>query len=119
MIIQQKEKKEFIKRLHFIKGQIEGIEKMMNDGREVKEVFDQLKAIEQGLHKAIYDVLDDQLKKQFAELLSERLALCPGDCDDAGRLQFLKREFPKLELQDLVKEYGWLSNSLASVQKSN
>lgn len=119
MIINQKEIKEFIKRLHFIKGQIEGIEKMMNDGREVKEVFDQLKAIEQGLHKAIYDVLDDQLKKQFAGLLAERLALCPGDCDDAGRLQLLKREFPKLEPQDLVKEYGWLSNSLASVRKSN
>lgn len=119
MVIQQKEKKEFIKRLHFIKGQLEGIEKMMNNGRGVGEVFDQLKAVERGLHQAIYGVLDDQLKKQFAGLLSERLSLCPGDCDDAERLQLLKCDFPKLEPQDLVKEYGWLTNSLASVRKSN
>ena len=119
MIPRPREKKEFLKRLHYIKGQLDGIEKMMENGREMGDIFGQLKAVEKGLHQAIYGVLDGQLKKQFAELLSERLTLCPGDCDDAERLQVLKRDFPKFELKDLVKEYGWLSNSLSSARKSN
>ena len=116
MTISQKEKREIVKRLHHIKGQLGGIEKMLDDDRSVKEVYAQLKAVEKGLHQAIYVVLDDQLKKHFAEVLAERLALCPGDCDDAERLQFLKHEFAKLNLKELIDELAWLRNSLNSVK---
>lgn len=116
MNISPKEKKEIVKRLHYIKGQLGGIEKMLEDDRPVKEVYTQLKAVEKALHQAIYGVLDDQLKKHFAEVLVERLALCPGDCDDAERLQFLKSEFAKLDLKGLIDELAWLRNSLNSVR---
>ncbi|MEW6061511.1 MAG: metal-sensitive transcriptional regulator [Bacteroidota bacterium] len=116
MIISHKEKKEIVKRLHYIKGQLAGVEKMLNDGRLVKDVYAQLKAAERALHQAIYGVLDDQLKKHFAEVLAERLALCPGDCDDAERLQFLKGEFAKLDVKELIDELAWLRNSLNSVK---
>ncbi|HLF19616.1 MAG TPA: metal-sensitive transcriptional regulator [Bacteroidota bacterium] len=119
MIVEERRKKEFLKRLHYIKGQLEGIERMFGDGRTVKDIFGQLKAVENGLHEAMYGVLDDELKKQFAELLAERLSLCPGDCEDADRLQLLKRQFPTLELSDLVKEYAWLTNSLSVARKPN
>jgi len=116
MTISPREKKEIVKRLHYIKGQLGGIEKMLDDGRTVKDVYAQLKAVEKGIHQAIYGVLNDQLKKHFAEVLSERLALCPGDCDDAERLQFLKSEFARLDLKELIDELGWLRNSLNSVR---
>jgi DNA-binding FrmR family transcriptional regulator len=116
MTISSREKKEIVKRLHYIKGQLTGVEKMLNDGRQVKEVYSQLKAAERALHQAIYGVLDDQLKKHFAEVLAERLALCPGDCDDADRLQFLKSEFAKLDLKELIDELAWLRNSLNAVK---
>ena len=112
MSISQSEKKEIVKRLHHIKGQLGGVEKMLVDDRPVKEVYAQLKAVEKALHQAIYSVWDDQLKKHFAEVLAERLALCPGDCDDAERLQFLKIEFAKFNLKELVDELAWLRNSL-------
>ena len=108
----QKEKKEVIKRLHHIKGQLGGIEKMLIGDRPVKEVYAQLKAVEKALHQAIYGVLDDQMKKHFAEVLVERLALCPGDCDDAERLQFLKSEFARFDFKELIDELAWLRNSL-------
>ena len=114
--ISQKEKKEVVKRLHHIRGQLGGIEKMLEDDRPVKEIYAQLKAAEKSLHQAIYGVLDDQLKKHFAEVLAERLALCPGDCDDAERLQFLKSEFAALDLKDLIDELAWLRNSLNAVK---
>jgi DNA-binding FrmR family transcriptional regulator len=116
MTISPKEKKEIVKRLHYIKGQLGGIEKMLGDDRPVKDVYAQLKAVERGLHQAIYAVLDDQLKKHFAEVLAERLALCPGDCDDNERLQFLKSEFAKFDLKELIDELAWLRNSLNSVK---
>ena len=119
MTISQKGKKEIVKRLHYIKGQLAGVEKMLEDGRIVKDVYTQLKAAERALHQAIYGVLDDQLKKHFAEVLVERLALCPGDCDDAERLQFLKAEFSKLNLKELIDELAWLRNSLNSVKPIN
>ncbi len=116
MNISLKEKKEILKRLHHIKGQLGGIEKMLGENRPVKEVYGQLKAAEKALHQALYVVLDDQMKKHFAEVLAERLALCPGDCDDAERLQFLKSEFAKLDLKELIDELAWLRNSLNSVK---
>ncbi|MBI3585521.1 MAG: metal-sensitive transcriptional regulator [Ignavibacteriales bacterium] len=119
MSISEREKKEIVKRLHHIRGQLGGIEKMLTDDRPMKEVYVQLKAAEKALHQVIYGVLDDQLKKHFAEVLVERLALCPGDCDDAERLQFLKAEFAKLDLKELIDELAWLRNSLNSVKRLN
>ncbi|MEK7671057.1 MAG: metal-sensitive transcriptional regulator, partial [Bacteroidota bacterium] len=119
MTVSGTEKREIIKRLHHIKGQLGGIEKMIDEDRSVKEIYAQLKAVERALHQAIYGVLDDQLKKHFAEVLAERLALCPGDCDDAERLQFLKSEFAKLDLKELIDELAWLRNSLNSVKTNN
>ena len=108
-----------MKRLHYITGQLGGIEKMLDDDRLVKDVYAQLKAVEKGVHQAIYGVLDDQLKKHFAGVLAERLPLCPGDCDDAERLQFLKNEFPKLDLKEFIDELTWLRNSLNSAKTVN
>lgn len=110
-------KKEILKRLQYIKGQLGGIAKMLEDERPVKDIYAQLKAVERGLHQAIYVVLDDQLKKRFAELLAERLAVCPGDCDDAERLQFLRHEFSTLGLKELIDELAWLRNSLNAVNQ--
>lgn len=89
---------------------------MLADDRPVKDIYGQLKAVEQALHQAIYVMLNDQLKKHFDEVLAERLAVCPGDCDDAERLQFLKHEFSKLDLKQLIDELAWLRNSLNSVK---
>jgi len=116
MTIGVKEKKEIIKRLHHIKGQLGGIEKMLDEDRPIQDVYGQLKAAEQALHQAIYAVLNDQIKRQFAETLATRLAACPGDCDDAERLQFLRREFSKLDLKELIDELTWLLDSTKPIK---
>ncbi len=110
-MMSSKEKKEIVKRLHYIKGQLGGIEKMLDEDRSMQDIHRQLKAVEQALHQAIYVVLDDHLKRQFAEALAKRLAVCPGDCDDAERLQFLRHEFAKLDLKELIDELAWLTDS--------
>jgi len=114
--VSSKEKKEIVKRLHYIQGQLGGVEKMINNDRPAKDVYGQLKAVEQALHQAIYLVFDGQLKRHFAEVLAERLAVCPGNCGDAERLQFLRHEFSKLDLKELIDELAWLRNSLNLIQ---
>lgn len=83
-MLNQIEKKAVLKRLRYVKGQIEGIERMIDSNRSLQDIFIQLKAIEQGVSKIIYVVFEEQLKKHLAEVLSKRLAACPGNCSDAG-----------------------------------
>lgn len=106
-----KEKKAITKRLHYLQGQLKGIERMVNEERAVQEVFNQLKAVEQGVHTTIHDVLEDQLKMHLAEVLSVRLAACPGNCSDAERLRYTKREFAKLDLKGIIESLSWMENS--------
>jgi DNA-binding FrmR family transcriptional regulator len=56
----QKEKRDTIKRQRYLKGQLGGIEKMLEDDRPIQEVFAQLKAVEQALHQVIYVVWDER-----------------------------------------------------------
>lgn len=103
MTLNPTEKKAVLKRLHRLKGQIAGVERMLESGRPIAEIFQQLKAVESALHQAIYVVLDEQLKKHLAEALVRGLEACPGECDDCDRLNILKREFSKFDLKDVIK----------------
>lgn len=108
-MLNQHEKKAVLKRLHTIQGQLNGIEKMIDEGRSVQDIFNQLKAVEKGVHSTIYDVLEDQLKMHLAEVLSVRLAACPGNCSDVERLQFTRREFANLDLKAIIESLSWLA----------
>jgi len=115
----QIEKKEILKRLHYVAGQIGGIERMVDSDRPIKEVYVQLKAVERSLHSTIYEVLDKQVKSRFAAVLADRLSKCPGDCDNAARLQILKKGFSELDLKDLIIEYEWLQHSAEELGKND
>ncbi|MBI4547017.1 MAG: metal-sensing transcriptional repressor [Ignavibacteriae bacterium] len=108
-MLNQKEKKTIRQRLRYVEGQLKGIEKMIQEDRSVQEVFDQLKAVEQGIHTTLYDVFEDQLKMHLAEVLSARLAACPGNCNDAERLQFTKQQFAQLDLKGVIDSLSWLT----------
>jgi CsoR family transcriptional regulator, copper-sensing transcriptional repressor len=98
-MLRMNEKKEILKRFHYVTGQIHGIEKMIQNDRPLKEVYTQLQAVEKGIGKAIYVVFQEQLKKNLAEVLSKRLAECPGNCSDAERLEVTRQQFAKLDLK--------------------
>ena len=104
----QKDKRTILKRLHYVQGQLQGVEKMIGNDRPAEHVYIQLKAVEQGIHRVIHVVFEEQLKKHLAEVLSSRLAACPGNCSDAERLQFTKKQFDKLDLKEVIKSLSWL-----------
>lgn len=108
-----------LKRLHFLSGQIGGIERMIGEERSVKEVYIQLRAAENALHNVIYDVLERQIKSRFIEVLADRLERCPGDCNDCDRLQFLKDGFSDVNLKELIDELTWLRTPLDTAISSH
>ena len=56
------EKKKIIARLHKINGQINGVEKMINDNRYCDEVLTQLLAIEKSIKSVSDYILENHMK---------------------------------------------------------
>jgi len=90
------------KRLRFIKGQLGGIEKMLNNGKEPKEIINQFKAAEEALNKAHFLLLEDVFRKGLALQLSVVIKACPGNCQDADKIAFLQKKFPQLEIGEIT-----------------
>ncbi|MGI8600832.1 MAG: metal-sensitive transcriptional regulator [Chitinophagaceae bacterium] len=91
-----------IKRLHYIKGQLGGIEKMLKEGKEPDQIINQFKAAEQALNKAHFLLLDEVLRKGLALQLADVIKACPGNCQDAQKIAFLQEKFPQLELREIT-----------------
>lgn len=113
---------DLIKRLNSVKGQIEGIVKMLNEDREPDQIIIQFKAADQALQKAHYLVLDEVFRKSLALKLVDVINACPGNCQDADKIEFLKNQFPNLELDELtgkMKEITKISERLAKHNENN
>lgn len=107
------ETKKLKKQLHFLKGQLEGIENMINDNRDFNEVFIQSKAVEGGVQKLIYDLLDNLLRKELAEKVVKVVNVCPGNCPDAEKIKVIHKEFPNMEL----KKVASIINEMEAIEK--
>lgn len=91
-----------IKRLHYIKGQLGGIEKMLQESKDPDQIINQFKAAEQALNKAHFLLLDEVLRKGLALQLADVIKACPGNCQDAEKIAFLQEKFPQLELSEIT-----------------
>lgn len=107
---------DIIKRLNVIKGQIEGITRMLNDDKDPEKISIQFKAADQALQKAHFLLLDEVFRKSLALSLVEVMNACPGNCADAQKIELLKEQFPIFhdhELTRKMKEISSISNRLA------
>lgn len=110
------------KRLNFIKGQIEGITKMIDEDKEPDQILIQFKAADQALQNAHFLLLDEVFRKSLALSLVDVLNTCPGNCQDAEKIEFLQKQFPKLKLGEItskMKEINEISERLAKYKEEN
>ncbi len=91
-----------VKRLHYIKGQLGGIEKMLQEDKDPKAIINQFKAAEEALNKAHFLLLDEVFRKGLALQLSDVIKACPGNCQEADKIAFLQEKFPQLELGEIT-----------------
>ncbi len=102
-------------RLKTINGQINGIIKMLEEGKDPEQINIQFKALDKGVQKAHYLLLDEVYRKALAIGIVNALESCPGDCGNEGKIEYLKNEFPNLKLSDLsskLKEIQTIENRL-------
>lgn len=91
-------------RLQTIKGQVDGLIKMLDEGQEPEEILRQFRAAQKGLDKAQYLLMDEVYRKALALKIVETLEACPGDCGNEDKIEFLRRQFPELKLEDLTEK---------------
>jgi DNA-binding FrmR family transcriptional regulator len=103
-------------RLKSIKGQVEGIIKMLDEGREPEQIIFQFKAVDKGLQKAHHLLLDDVYRKVLAIKIVNATNECPGNCGNEEKIEFLRKKFPNFksdELTQMLREIHEIEERLA------
>jgi len=93
---------DLVKRLSTINGQIEGIIKLIDEDKDPEQILNQFKAADNGLQKTHHLLLDEVFRKSLALKLVQVMNACPGNCQDAEKIEYIKKEFPMLEFDQLT-----------------
>ena len=91
-------------RLKTLSGQINGIVKMLDEGKDPEQINIQFKSIDKGIQKAHHLLLDEVYRKALAIGIVKAVDSCPGNCGSEDKIEYLKKEFPNLALSDLTKK---------------
>jgi len=109
-------------RLKTLSGQLNGIVKMLDGGKDPEQINIQFKSVDKGLQKAHYLLLDEVYRKALAIGIVKAVDSCPGDCGNEAKIDYLKKEFPNIALSDLtdkLKEIQVIENRLKTYNKKN
>ncbi len=119
MIPKDLTKKDIKNRLQSIAGQVSGLIKMLDDDKDPEKILIQFKAVQQGLDKAHFLFLDESYRKALAIKISETVNACPGNCGQEDRIEFIRKQFPELELGHLTAKMKEISELKQRIDQSN
>jgi len=94
--------KDIIDRLNSIKGQVDGISKMLEEGKDPEQILNQFKAAQKGLDKAHYLLLDEVYRKALAIKIVNTVDACPGNCGNEDKIEYIRQQFPSFKLDELT-----------------
>ena len=77
---------------------------MLDEDTDPDKILIQFKAAQKGLDKAYFLLLDVTYRKALAIKISETVEACPGDCGNEDRIEFIRKQFPDLELDTLTSQ---------------
>ena len=89
-------------RLNSIKGQVEGVIKMLDESNDPTQILNQFKAANKGFEKAQHLLLDEVFRKTLAIKIVHALETCPGDCGQEEKIATIRKQFPDLNLYELT-----------------
>ncbi len=91
-------------RLNTVKGQLEGIVRMLDDDKDPELILNQFKAAGKALETAQELLIDEAFRKSLAAKISEAFQSCPGDCGQEDIIEMLRTQFPTIQPDDLTKK---------------
>lgn len=106
-------------RLTTIRGQVDGLIKMIGNESEPEKIITQFKAVISGLDTTYNLLLDDVFRKALAMKIVEVADACPGNCGQEEKIDFIKTQFPKFGLDEIVKIYKEITKIGERVKKHN
>jgi CsoR family transcriptional regulator, copper-sensing transcriptional repressor len=92
-------------RLTTIRGQVDGLIKMIDGDTDPEKIIIQFKAAQSGISAAYNLLLDEVYRKALAMKIAEVSDACPGDCGNEEKIEFIRTQFPKFELDEIIKMY--------------
>jgi DNA-binding FrmR family transcriptional regulator/copper chaperone CopZ len=105
-------------RLNSIKGQVEGVIKMLDESNDPAQILNQFKAVNKGFEKAQYLLLDEVFRKTLAMKIAEALETCPGNCGQEEKIAIIRNQFPDLGLYELTDKMKEIENIYEFLQKN-
>jgi len=106
-------------RLSTIKGQVEGIIKMIDQGKDPESILIQFKSLDKALQKARHLLLDEVFRKSLAIKIVQTVDACPGNCGKEEKIERVLKEFPSIGLDELtnkMREVGELEAYLKKIK---
>jgi len=106
-------------RLATIRGQVEGLIKMLDNGADPEKIIIQFKAVDSGLDKAYNLLLDEVFRKALASKIVEAAEACPGNCGNEEKIEFIRTQFPKFKLDEIVSKLKEITRIGEKVKEHN
>lgn len=106
-------------RLNMLAGQLQGIVKMLDSEVGSEKILVQFRAVDGAFDSAHELLLDEVVRKDLALQLVEVLNACPGDCQDAYRIEQLRRLFPALTQDELTLKIRELKEICGRLEEHN
>ena len=114
--------KDIIVRLKSIEGQTRGLIAMLEDDKNPEKILTQFKAVQKALDKSHFLLLDEVYRKALAIKIVETMDACPGNCGNEERIEFIRKQFPDLEMDNLsqkMKEIAELKKHIDTRKEQN
>lgn len=92
-------------RLTTIRGQVDGLVKMLDNEADPEKIITQFKAVDSGLDTAYNLLLDEVYRKALAIKIVEVSDACPGNCGNEEKIDFIKTQFPKFKRDEIVNKF--------------
>lgn len=106
-------------RLATIRGQVDGLVKMLDNEAGPEKIITQFKAVESGLDTAYNLLLDEVYRKALAIKIVEVADACPGNCGNEEKIDFIKRAFPTFALDEIIQKFKEISRIGKQVERHN
>jgi DNA-binding FrmR family transcriptional regulator len=109
-------------RLATIGGQVNGLIKMLDNEEDPEKIITQFKAVDNGLDTAYNLLLDEVYRKALAIKIVEVVDACPGNCGNEEKIDFIRTQFPKLKMDEILKklkEITKIGERVKEYQKKN
>ena len=92
---------------------------MLDEDTDPEKILIQFKAAQKGLDKAHFLLLDETYRKALAIKISETVEACPGNCGNEDRIEFIRKQFPNLELDTLTQQMKEIDVLRKGIENSN